>query len=321
MVAPRSDSYPPEMPRPAPRRSTSVQVTFAKSARVRVLPGKLTRSSRAPANSTSRSRQFSNVTSVRPPLRKFTESSLQSRNLTRRSAAEKACTPASEQPARVTSSQPVSARSLDTNLVSRSVVSVNLALRSRASPNDTLRNEQSRKWQFPAAASSNETPEKSRPSYSSSGSRPPSWGVSSPTWPAMDSTLPAQVGQHGQYPPVILGRREQAELAEQVPDVGFQRFGGHVELPRDRLVRPAFGHKGQHGQLAFGECLQRAIPPRPCHQPGHDLRVDHRLARRHPPDRVGELRDVGHPLLEHVADAARVVGQQLKQVLGLDVLG
>jgi hypothetical protein len=161
MVAPRSDSYPAVMPSAAPRRSTSVQRTLVKSARVSVQPPKPTRSSVAPPNSTSRSRQSSNVTSVSVPLRKFTESSLQSRNVTRRIEAEKACTPASAQPARVTSCQPVSARSQPTNLVSRSWVSVNRAFRSRPPSNDVPANEQSRKWQFPASAAANEAPSNS----------------------------------------------------------------------------------------------------------------------------------------------------------------
>src|SRR5580704_10072719 len=180
MVAPRRDSYPAVMPSPAPRRSTSVQVTFAKSARVRVLPGKLTRTNRAPPNSVSRSRQFSNVTSISVPLRKFTESSLQSRKVTRRIEAEKACTPASAQPASVVSSQPVSARSLATNLTSRRRVSVNRAFLSRPPSKEAPANSQSRKWQFRASASAKEAPANARPSYSSSGSRSPSCRVSSP---------------------------------------------------------------------------------------------------------------------------------------------
>ena len=188
MVAPRSDSYPAVMPSAAPRRSTSVQLALAKSARVSVQPPKLTRNSVVPPNSASRSRQSSNLTSVSVELRKFTESSLQSRNVTRRIDAEKACTPASAQPVSVTSRQPVSARSQATNLVSRSGVSVNRAFRSRAPSNEVLTNEHSRKWQFPAWVPANEAPSNCRPSYSSSGSRSPSYGVRSPT---MGPTLPA----------------------------------------------------------------------------------------------------------------------------------
>jgi hypothetical protein len=217
MVVPRSDSYPAVMPSAAPRRSTSVQLTLAKSAPVSVQPPKLTRSSVAPPNSASRSRQSSNLVSVRVALRKFTESSLQSRNVTRRIEAEKACTPASAQPVSVTSCQPVSARSQATNLVSRSWVSVNRAFRSRAPSNVVLTNEQSRKWQLPAWVPANEAPSNCSPSYSSSGSRAPSYGVRSA---AMGLTLPAQVGQHRQHPAVVFRRGEQTELGEHVPDVG-----------------------------------------------------------------------------------------------------
>ena len=49
-------------------------------------------------------------------------------------------------------------------------------------------------------------------------------------------------------------------------------------------------------------------------------RVTSRDTRGPPPDRVGELGDVRDPFFEHVPDPARIVGQQLEQVLGLDVL-
>src|ERR1700728_2398471 len=157
------------MPSEAPRRSTLVQVTREKSARVRVQPAKLTRCSVAPPNSVSRSRQFSNCTSMSLPLRKFTESSLQSRNVTRRSEAENTWTPASAQPVSVVSSQPLSARSVETNRVSRMATSVNLDLRSLPPLKDTLLNAQSRKWQSPASASVNEASANPKPSYCSSG--------------------------------------------------------------------------------------------------------------------------------------------------------
>src|SRR5271166_6365241 len=278
MVAPRSDSYPAVMPRVAPRRSTSVQLTFVKSARVSVQPPKLTRRSVAPPNSTSRSRQFSNVTSVSVPLRKFTESSLPSRNVTRRIEAEKACTPASAQPVSVVSCQPVSARSLATNLVSRSRVSVNRDFLSRPPSKAALTNSQSRKWQWLAAVSPNEASANRTPSYSSSGSRPPSCGVSSP---AMDRPyrrrcvrLPVPGGDPRRLlRPAIAGRRHAAPYDPAGRAKGNQKGAGRGR--RRGLQRK--GHRGVPGERREGGRLVRGPDP-PAAAP-------HRSQERH---RTGE---------------------------------
>jgi hypothetical protein len=51
------------------------------------------------------------------------------------------------------------------------------------------------------------------------------------------------------------------------------------------------------------------------------LAVQRGAARGDPADGVGELVDVGHPVLEQVAHAGRAAAQEFGRVPGLDVLG
>jgi hypothetical protein len=51
-----------------------------------------------------------------------------------------------------------------------------------------------------------------------------------------------------------------------------------------------------------------------------DLRVDHRSTRCHPSDRVDEVGKVGHSVLEEVANAGRIVGQEPHRLAGLDMV-
>jgi hypothetical protein len=55
-------------------------------------------------------------------------------------------------------------------------------------------------------------------------------------------------------------------------------------------------------------------------QLAHHLRVERRAARPDPFQRVQELPDLRHPVLEQVADAPAVVADQLRGVPALDVL-
>ena len=73
--------------------------------------------------------------------------------------------------------------------------------------------------------------------------------------------------------------------------------------------------------MAFplGQDVQRV--PAPAHQElGHHFRVQRRAARRYPAQRLQELGHVRYPVLEQVADAAGVRGQQVGRVPFLYVL-
>ena len=73
--------------------------------------------------------------------------------------------------------------------------------------------------------------------------------------------------------------------------------------------------------LARGEPLDRAILPPPREQLGDDVGVERGATGGDASHRLEEVGYVHHPVLEQVADAAPAVGQQLRGVGRLDVLG
>ena len=70
-------------------------------------------------------------------------------------------------------------------------------------------------------------------------------------------------------------------------------------------VGPSLGHEAEHVALAGGEHAERFGQPGPADQAGHDARVHHAFAGHDSLDGVDEHRDLGHPVLEQVADPAR----------------
>ena len=72
--------------------------------------------------------------------------------------------------------------------------------------------------------------------------------------------------------------------------------------------------------LAVGEPPSGDSGRRRAIEPGDDRRVDDALALGHPAQGIDEDGDVGHPLLEEVAEPARVVGEQPLGVADLQVL-
>ena len=63
-----------------------------------------------------------------------------------------------------------------------------------------------------------------------------------------------------------------------------------------------------------------SVSPRGAQQLGHHLGIQRRAPRGDPLQGLDEVADVGHPVLEQIADPRRVVGQELGGVAGLDVL-
>jgi hypothetical protein len=98
--------------------------------------------------------------------------------------------------------------------------------------------------------------------------------------------------------------RWKAELAEDVADVLFDGALGDREAVGDGAVGAALGHQGEDVALARGERVEGGRVPGGLEQAGDDLGVEGGAARRDPGDRVVELRDVGDPVLEQVADPA-----------------
>ena len=74
-------------------------------------------------------------------------------------------------------------------------------------------------------------------------------------------------------------------------------------------------------RLPPGEPADRLVAGPPAEQLGHHLGIHDGAASGHGADRVDELVVVEHPVLEQVADRARLVSEQLTRVQLLDVLG
>jgi hypothetical protein len=126
--------------------------------------------------------------------------------------------------------------------------------------------------------------------------------------------------QHRQHAAVVLGARGHAELEEDVRDVLLDRVRGDHQHLGDALVRAALGHQPQHLALARRQSLQRIVAALAAEHVRDDGGVEHRSARGDPADRVGEQGEVGHAVLEQVADALGAVADQVDRVALLRVL-
>ena len=85
------------------------------------------------------------------------------------------------------------------------------------------------------------------------------------------------------------------------------------------LERPS-AMSDEHLALAGVEHGERVGPPGGAEELGDHFGVQRRASDGDALERLDEVADVGHPVLEQVADAGGVVGQQLGGVAGLDVL-
>ena len=88
----------------------------------------------------------------------------------------------------------------------------------------------------------------------------------------------------------------------------------------DRVVRAALRHQPEHLALARAQLGQRVLAPAAAEQARDDLGVERAAALPHAPHRVDEALEVGDAVLEQVADALGVRGEQLHRVALLDVL-
>jgi hypothetical protein len=86
--------------------------------------------------------------------------------------------------------------------------------------------------------------------------------------------------------------------------LAHRAFRDH-EPGADLRVVAAFGHQRKHVTFPFGQLIQRVAAPA-YQQLRHHLGVQRGAASCHPAQRVEELRNVGYPVLQQVADAAGV---------------
>ena len=89
---------------------------------------------------------------------------------------------------------------------------------------------------------------------------------------------------------------------------------------RDGRVRPALRHEGEDLALAGRQHGERVRAPRRAEELRHHFGVQGRTSYGDALERLDEVADVRHAVLEQVADAGGVVGQQVGGVAGLDVL-
>src|SRR4051812_326470 len=96
--------------------------------------------------------------------------------------------------------------------------------------------------------------------------------------------------------------RTEAELEEDLLDVGLDRALGDEQPRGDRAVGEALGDELEHLPLARAELAQRILAAPAADEPRDDRGIDDGLAVDEPSERVDEDRDVEHALFEQVAD-------------------
>src|SRR5215207_959344 len=132
--------------------------------------------------------------------------------------------------------------------------------------------------------------------------------------------LGAHVREDGEDAAVVVLARGKVQLVEDHAHVFLDGVLGDDEPLADRLVRAALGDQLEHLALARRQRSERARF-RVCQQPRDDLRIEGGAAARDPTHRAGEVRRVGHAVLEQVAEMLRGLGQQLGCDAHVDVLG
>ena len=83
---------------------------------------------------------------------------------------------------------------------------------------------------------------------------------------------------------MVVRTREEAQLVVDVRDVPDDGLLGKEELLRDRLVRAALGHQGEHLALAGRESLDGIFVAHAREHRRDDLRIEHHAAGADPPD-------------------------------------
>jgi len=86
---------------------------------------------------------------------------------------------------------------------------------------------------------------------------------------------------------------------------------GDHELLGDRGVAQPLGHQREHVAFARAQPAERVVGPATGQQQPDHLGVDGRAPAGHPVQRLEELLDPAHPLLEQVAQPRGATGQQV----------
>ena len=89
----------------------------------------------------------------------------------------------------------------------------------------------------------------------------------------------------------------------------------------DGGVRPSLRHEGEDLSLAGRQHGQRVRAARRAEELRHHFRIQGRPSYGDALERLDEVADVRHTVLQQVPDTGGVVGEQVGRVAGLDVLG
>jgi hypothetical protein len=136
--------------------------------------------------------------------------------------------------------------------------------------------------------------------------------------PALSSS---QEGQDGQDPTVIVGHLLELELREDLGDVGLDRLRTEGQCVTDPPIRAAFGYKGEHLALSFGQLGKPVSISRTFEQPRDDRRVDHALALRNPLEGIGQHGHIRNAFLQEISNALGMLVQNAHRIPRLEIVG
>src|SRR6476619_3689175 len=108
--------------------------------------------------------------------------------------------------------------------------------------------------------------------------------------------------ENRQHSPVFSCALQQVELGKDAADVFLDRALGDEDPLGDARVGPALGHEGEHVALTWRQDIEWITPPASLDEFLHQGWIYHRGACGDPLDRLDELRYVGHPALQQVAE-------------------
>ena len=120
---------------------------------------------------------------------------------------------------------------------------------------------------------------------------------------------------------MILDGWLEPELAQDHAHVALDGLLRQSQPFGDRQIGPTLRHQRKDAALSLGQLVQWTAPARPSQQDRYDFGVDDRPSRADPPDRRHELGQVGHTVLQQVADPFRSISKELQHVSGLDGIG
>jgi len=124
------------------------------------------------------------------------------------------------------------------------------------------------------------------------------------------STLAVEIPEHGEDAPVVVSRREEIELGEDVGDVLFDRAVTYYKRGSDSRIGAPFSHERENIKFArserFGKCgsmFARA------YDLADDIGIEGSASARHSGQGIHEFCDVGDTVFQKVTNPRRVLSK------------